>query len=280
MSSTPLFLHIGLPKTATSFWQAKVMPHLRVCRFIHAHALPSEAPEVLGRSYKFFKGGGATDMRLLPPLVADLETVFAADPRPLLISRENFSVLPSAFWRGVGPDPFMLADRIRHLDAALPDHHVRVLWGYRDAPAWLASRYAQSARSLPDPGQADFENRLDRICSPGHVAGPCLWLNRACVEAAFADFIARGHVHSMPMDALKTDPDSEVRRLCAFVGEPAEPLLAQLHADNVFDRKVNVKSTSANSWVIPNTDKTITLSPTRRASIEDALASAWPARAA
>lgn len=188
-----LTFHIGLPKTGTTYLQHKILRKVPDLRLIHRAMGPNE--EKLCAVLRKYVGASSLTAGIMRQAITSrafsrLDAMEEGElPAGVVISDENLSVQSGGFWRGEGPDPEKVAQRLHALAAPMPPHlgPVKVLIGIRAQDTWLAARYAESARHMPGFSQEDFDRRLLRIARTDRLAGPLAWLDHARVYRAFAE---------------------------------------------------------------------------------------------
>lgn len=249
-----LVLHIGLPKTGTTFLQHRVFAASTELQFVHRTLAPQRA------ELCFALRRLARSIPLLLPFrreqaLSQLEAINPEDPRPLLVSDENICMDVRSFWRGGRPDPIELADRLARLAQAVADRFdpVRVLIGVRGQDQWLASRYAESSRVLTGFTQADFERRVRALCT-ARLQGPARWLDYDTVTRAFAARLGEENVRLVSLEQLAAAPQRTTKELGKFVGGVA---LRSAAARN----RRNSLAAGANTWRLRSDSSDLHLTP-------------------
>lgn len=256
-------VHIGLPKTATTFWQHRIFRNVPEIDFLH-RAIGDDEREIAvalrdycqDRGKPFARGRYSAAAKKLARRVEKADRA----GRPVVISDENISVAAKAFWRNSGPPPSEVAERIdvffRDLGGIYGE--VRVLVGVRSQAHWLASRYAQSeiayaegdTELVEEFNQADFNRRLSELAGGTALSGSQLWLDYAHVIKKFGAIFGRKNILAVPMEKLADKPRSTMRKVGKFIGhrELVDTYLRQ-RADLSQNKMMpNRLSTSENTW--------------------------------
>lgn len=243
-----LTMHIGLPKTATTFLQYRIFSRQREITYIHRPRDDDrDAIERLLRKHQ----------RAARRELASLENriVRALPQGDVLVSNENISINAQEVWTGSGPTPATLADRVARLADRLGG--VRVLVGIRRQDQWLASRYAESAKRFPEFGQADFEERIETLCNTT-PDGALRWLDYDAAFAVLADRLGDGNVLLLPSEALSDQPEAALSRLEEFLGRRGLVSVYRAQAGSP-DLRRNTLSAGQNRWMLRGRDATLAL---------------------
>ncbi|TPE53922.1 hypothetical protein [Amaricoccus solimangrovi] len=216
-------LHIGLPKTGTTFLQHQVFAKARGLSFVHRRITPEWERlcfdlRRLGRwpalAAPFPRHRVASGLRAAAP----------RDPGTLLVSDENIGVDAYSLWRDRGPSPEQVAARLVPLaEAVAALGRLRVLIGVRRQDQWLASRYAESSRHFDAFGQVDFDRRMARLHGAAHLSGPWRWADYAAVEAAFASALGPENVMLLSLEHFTGRPVRATHALERFLGADLNP---------------------------------------------------------
>ena len=217
----PLTFHIGLYKTASSYLQWQVFPAVGA---LGTGPQPARAKALKGRMVQLFRRRSPAVWRTRKGQAAAAEiAALARDGGPILYSHESLhhgKIFLQAERRLQVRDPV-------HLLAAHLSAFARHAWGgrgpvrcllfVRNQPDWLASMYAQFSDKLPDPGQADFEARVEALLAdpPGHggqVIAYDHWL------AALSQALGEEAVLALPYERLQA-PQTWAR-VAAFTERP------------------------------------------------------------
>lgn len=217
-----LTIHIGLPKTATTFLQHWILKPALGHGFIH-RTRGNRAKRVC-RYFKELAESDDSGTKVLRSRIhAELTAHVARFPEvtSVVVSDENISGRAIRFWKGKGVEPARLADRLGILGAELSDLFTscRVIVGVRRQDQWLASRYAESSTVFPDFGQQDFDRRMIDI-SHRKALGPVFdWLDFHKVHALLADALGIQNVLMLSMERLVAEPEAALADLGEFVGQ-------------------------------------------------------------
>ena len=262
-----IILHIGLPKTGTTFLQ-QLFGHVPDLAFVHRKMGAAEAGichdlRRLGRANPllghFYRHRFAAQLRRL---VSE-----KAGSRNLLVSDEDVSVAAGGFWRGAGPRPQGLSHRLAALGRQLgpAEGPLRVIIGIRRQDQWLASRYAESSRMYPDFGQDDFNARLTRIADTGPMPGPLGWLDYHHVRECFARALSAENVLLLPLEHLAGAPDHALKEIGRFLGGiELSNAFAIAHRKR---RRRNRLSIGENAWRLRRDGTPLTLAPELQAAL-------------
>lgn len=214
-----LVLHIGLPKTGTTFLQRQIFAEIGDPVFLHRKRSP-EAEALCRDLRRYVKAGALVAPFLRHRVRRRLDAMARTGGVPrFLVSDENIALSASGFWQGRGPAPRRVAARIAEL---LPGERVRVVIGIRRQDQWLASRYAESTRRLGGLGQADFDRRMRDIAAAAELKGPLGWLDYAAVGARFSEALGAENVRLVSLERIVEAPAATIRGLEHFIGADRE----------------------------------------------------------
>lgn len=244
-----LALHIGLPKTGTTFLQYRIFNRLQELAYIHDPT--SEDPDAVERLLRSYQRVGRDRLSGLEDRI-----VRALPDGDVLVSNENISIRAKEVWEGSGPRPGRLARRVARLAERLGD--VRVVVGIRRQDQWLASRYAESAKHFPEFGQRDFDERVSRLCD-GSLSGVLRWLDYDRAHAELVDRLGEGNVLLLPSEVVAAEPEAALASVERFLGCTGMVEAYQEQADDPSLRR-NVLSVGDNRWQLRGRDDTLRLS--------------------
>ena len=259
-----LILHIGLPKTATSFLQHRIFKNSlhQTGHFIH-RKYGCNFHTLCKQFKRFVRAETANTSMLLAPIVSSLIPLI---DRTTILSDENISIDSRLFWTGQGGSPRQVAERLGRIQDALKVR-IRLLIGIRRPDQWLASRYAESSKKNSTFSQADFERRVAHIVNSQQDDASYGWLDHEALQTIFVRIFGSDQVFIYATEQLA---DSPVKVLSAM-GQFADGLdfvgcyQTLLDAgDKVFANKL---STGANTWKLFGDDTGLRLGPTTQALI-------------
>lgn len=261
-----IILHIGLPKTATTFLQKRIFTKIPNILFIDRfHGVPKSLPgKFLSRHLRWWinkiaislvQQGLKSKWGFLFPLLRALAT-----KRIILISHEGLSIGRMDLWNNSGKSLEEFINQLRQFIAAVPGIEVKIIIGFRDPAHWFASRYAQSAGSLYSPGQTDFENRLGEVLSMNPEPPSLSWLNQKNVLGELRKITGEGKTFSYSLEELSGNPAMLLTNLVNFInpGAVSDPDAIN---DNFELLKENAKRTGGLEWQLQRSDVKIHLTP-------------------
>ncbi|GAA3945685.1 hypothetical protein [Allohahella marinimesophila] len=226
-SPRTLHLHIGIPKTASTWLQSKVFPSLDHLRYLDCPRNSLfERPEdqdsdrlmasVFKRSSHIWAGFGDT---IFQHLVGDRDA-WLADGRSLLISEEGIG--------RQGSRPALIAAHIREMHnsaAAWGFDQINVVCLYRRQDYWLASHYAQMSDRNPNPGQADFERLVHDVTSPRVSRyGFGMLLDYSELHNQLVEVVGPEGLLMLPYELLQDSPDLLLHSMLETLETPAEKM--------------------------------------------------------
>lgn len=232
-----IILHIGLPKTGTTFLQYRIYKESYGDRFFHWKT--SKNARRLGHMAR--KDG----------VFKELANWFEKldDGRPSMITNENINSHGEGFWGGSGPSSLNVGKYLRELrDAAsVASPTFKIIFGVRRQDQMLASRYSQFASARAGCSQKDFEQRVSFILEsasrlPGHR-----WLYYDMVKSDLEECFGEENVFIFSQEALLSDPEFVVERMGDFCSLDFSSALKEARNRGNF-KSVNRKSMGKDRW--------------------------------
>lgn len=242
-------LHIGFPKTGSTFLQEEVFPAL---------------PEINLRvtpNYNIIESKRATSlsrfMNVSPLVWNDLGSLFWIKVREGSATDED--ILLSDEYAVEGNDPVRTARHIQELHQLVSaSHSLNVLMVIRRQDTWLASVYSQLSNRYSSASQSHFEEWVaERIeLNKKFFDSQGLRATYFTLFAAIRDAVGQGSVTVLPYELLKTNPKSFVEKCCSSANRSVPESLSF--------KQTNKRSTSSTRWAIrPRADYYIQLRPGR-----------------
>ena len=274
-----LHLHIGVPKTASTWLQSKVFTSLEHLRYLGCprnllfesredHSENRLMASIFKRSSQIWGGFGDV---IFENLIGDRET-WLADGRSLLISEEAIG--------RQGSRPALLAAHIREMQNSAADwgfQQVNIVCVFRRQDHWLASHYAQMSNRNLRPGQADFERLVHGVTSPQasrYSFG--MLLDYSKLYDQLAEVVGPERLLMLPYELLQDSPRLFLQSLLERLDTPAEKIEEIISGTT--GTKANVRSEQGvwrlrrrrvrgfaglalHSWAFSPREKTIKLTP-------------------
>ncbi len=244
-----LYLHVGLPKTASTWLQDEVFSRLGRLRVVSkprtrlfrmpadAAAGPAVFEGAMRRSATLWDSyGDALFAEMLGPLEA-----WRAEGRDLLVTDETIG--------RAGSRPALLAAHVAGIAATAARWglgRVRVLCVIRRQDHWLASHYAQISDRLPRAGQAGFEAMVAEVLDPARARhGFGALLDFHLLRDALAGAVGPEALLILPLEALRDAPEATLGRILDWLDAPEDTARRVLAA--ALDRPANVRAQDA-AW--------------------------------
>lgn len=262
-----LVVHIGLPKTGTTYLQYKVFAVATPDSFLHRKT-SDRGLRVCNLLRNLARRGKGSEIERVSRMTAKLDRLFDDGPatRTVFISDENISVRARSFWKGRGPQPEPLARRfagVRHLSKRFDQ--VRVLMGIRRQDQWLASRYAESSKLYKKFGQDDFDRRMKRIGTSSESSTVLDWLDYHYVYRVFKEHLGERNVFLFDMNDLRDKKQELLSNMQEFVD--AENQMSFYEASEKNSETVNNLSVGEGRWRLRRDDTVLELAPATQAAI-------------
>lgn len=254
-----LYVHVGLPKAASSYLHGHVFPDLMGGRYVMPGARNAKDPAYRFRRNRFGVRRFSDAFQKQPEFwqlhgesflhryLAPLEDAGRL-PRSVLISDEAITRL-NHFGIRLMPEAFRAEQLCANLDGLracarkLGFERVRLLLMTRRQDTLLAASYVQLSRKIPGASQADFERRVKSLLARPRLAGeaPFYGMDYGRLHDCFAASVGADNVCILPIERIGADFDG-------FVGDMRRFL--ELDADQVdlSQAPTNTRARGGNRW--------------------------------
>jgi hypothetical protein len=206
-----IFLHVGLPKSASTFLQRKIFPELPVSYIHKSH--DEDSMNFIKALRGYYRDESITVRRLIKSIPGGIRQKLG-NGTSILVSDENLSISSMDLWNRTGCIPEQFADLTDQFAKSL-NLKIRVLYVSRNIDTWLASRYAQSAPRFESPGQQDFEDRLMDISSDPDSYPVLNWLKDKAVKELFEHYSPNVSIGLTSQEAIATSSLDSLKLLFA-----------------------------------------------------------------
>ena len=228
MPGAPLFVHIGLQKTGTSYLQSIFWQNLDALREQGLDMVPPSKRETFWLMLRvrnrynpeFDPDNVGEALQRLPRQLAE-----ATAPRAL-ISEE--SLAPAS------------ADQIRELLEACGDREVHVVLTVRDLARQVPSAWQQNLQS---GAEETFEDYLRRLRKTEGRSKVLLWRNKDVVAVLerWREQVPAERIHVVTVPPSGSDPEQLLHRFCEVIGVDAQRLDREVARSNSGLRHVHAE---------------------------------------
>lgn len=266
-----LIIHIGLPKTGTTFIQKEVFKHLPGVFYIHrSQGSVSKIPKLQKHLTLLFRDSVVLDRARWTHKLARFfltQGVF----RKVVLSDESISMGSMSFWESWGRTPEHLSDSLDNLGKTKwRPLRLKVIVGFRNPSTWIASRYAQSAAGFENPGQADFEERVAGLIGSDNSDNGLAWLDRKRVVKALTKAVGEPNVFDYTQEELEADPARIITKVLEFMEFDSKFIESFVGRLDLAIRH-NTRKVGQDTWVMRGLDTTIQLTEDMIVKINTAL---------
>lgn len=262
-----LYLHIGFPKTATTFLQDTVFSEVGSISYFKKPRVQIGDRQGGGRKERL-----GTRFYFSPQLWREQGIDFFSQvlgPEPQGRATEDVLISDEGFGGGItAPEPWIPETRPRqnrqsgpysthaHLvelrEVALEwgFSRVKVIMGIRRQDEKLASGYAQVSDKVKGASQKSFEQWVHRVLNPAqsYYEGGGLHHNYHLFWQKITEAVGAHNTLVLPLELLKEDRSRYLGRLFDFLDRPAEGQRIGASLRERTDLKRNVRSSSKDTW--------------------------------
>lgn len=230
----PLYIHVGLHKTGTTFLQEEVFPKLTSVDFLRSQRIVEMLQRFAAEEDSCFDL--STYQRFFEPII---------NPCPSLISHEGLS----------GHNYLLYMNQTRNADRlAKLFPHASIILGIRRQDSLLLSLYVHFIKGgasvrLDDflgYQKGEFQNRYDAVLG-NHVNMPMF--NYDHIANLYGDRFD-GRVHFLVYEQLTRDVDGFVRNFCQLVGEPEVPSVQNVRHNTSYGRYQYILARALNRFFV------------------------------
>lgn len=280
---TRIYLHIGLPKTGTTYWQHLVFRRMQGITFFHrvsGEATAREITRILRALHHEDHGtkpagdGGwrGRIARLLgrarpePPragLRQGFDALFGVQPEgeDRLLSCENISLTSDGFWNGRAATPAQVAGQLAAMDRYWGGGRVRIILTTRKPDSWFAARYAESSKDFASFCNHDFAQRAEALLSD-ELKPWQRWIDTDHVMRVFEEAFGPSNVFVMPLERLAEHPVASILEMGRFVGgRDLGYVVEALEREGRLDGRSNSLRAGDAGWRLRSTGEVISYPP-------------------
>ncbi|MDA3920027.1 MAG: hypothetical protein PF501_05000 [Salinisphaera sp.] len=234
MSESTLYLHIGMPKAASSYLHSAVFPFLMPERYLMPGAANAKKPEYQFRKNRFavkrfsdafhqrsdfwHQHGDEFLHSFLAPFLSD-----ESDPKSVLVSDEaitrlnhfNLPRMPDAFVDAQIEDNFR---SVAESAGRLGFKRTKVLLVIRRQDLLLASSYAQLSRKIIGASQKDFEKRVTRLVRSSSNDNSLNFfpMNYYRLHECLRRSLGKENVLMLPLEELSRSFEGAIKKMAEF----------------------------------------------------------------
>lgn len=250
-----LVLHVGLPKTGTTYLQEEILPHVPNVHYLgrlETEILQPDRGPACGTVGQFFtcttRVWDDVGDRLFGQFIgpaSDAEGEF----RTVLISDEGIGK--------AGKHPEHMEMHLRCLKEKAREwgyDSVKIICVIRRQDQWIGSHYAQVSDRNENVSQSDFESYVyDRLNKDKNLYRFGILLDYRCLRDALCRVVGDENVAIIPYELLQEDPQTFLRAFLKFIGTVDPTVISDLCSRGTEDGRndgVNKRSSGSDRWAI------------------------------
>lgn len=261
-----IFIHIGAPKTATSFIQKRVFKEITSANSVITQKIEIEGSYInLGDCFDFCPSFWKTlesdpflkerKKGLNSDVLVSSEYIFGgiSAPKPWIpgpVSKGGIVPRPRRHTHS-RPDPYFVASHFKELKEASHSwgyDNIKIILTIRRQDTFLASFYAQASNRVRGAGQSNFENWIQYILNNtvGYNKGGGAKLDYYVWWKEIIEVLGRENVLFIPFELLKENAFAFLKQFLDFIEEYESTSIARSLANS--SRKENVRSKTESRW--------------------------------
>ena len=246
-----IYIHLGLPKCASTVFQNRVFPCLNDVTYIRKRNSVNSEPCIVKEFTKYIRSDPESLKIHAAQVYSLLDPLFSVNDK-ILISNEGISLTAMDIWNKTGIRPQLCSERLRSLSESL-GVEINIMFFTRDIASWFVSRYAQSAPFFEQPCQSDFNKRLEILESQTDTHPSLSWLNECLVKDCFSCF----SFHPLRLSQLEQGGHEFIKSFLNSVGLAFDPsVIENIDLSQTRSRKLNQFT-----WELRDSNNTITYPP-------------------
>nr|WP_321260218.1 hypothetical protein [uncultured Pseudodesulfovibrio sp.] len=222
------YLHVGLHKTATKFYQHSVFPHLPEEKYTYN---PGLLTQLMADLLKASSG----DVSLVLDAIAEEKQRLEKVGRDVVISREVMSGDLFSFYRDH-------TETISRLGKAFDD--AEILLAFRYQPEWIISCYRESVHEHHYQSLANFISQS--VTDDGFAHADYRIFDYTSILKTYCETFGKEHVHVSFFESFCEDQPQAIRDVCTILGLE-KPLIIQ-RSSSIPNRGYSALAISLSIW--------------------------------
>lgn len=262
-----LYLHIGLPKTATTYLQNALFPRLRNLLYL---GMPQSEKfsDVQDREHgcRILVCSLQRSALIWREFGDEIFREMLGDKDARRASRQDVLISEEGVGRA-GSRPLFLRCHLEELSLKAADWgfaSLKIICVFRRQDHWLGSHYAQVSDRTPQASQKHFEENIDRVLDPYHSRYKFgMLLDYKILRDQIVSAVGEANVLMLPYELLVAEPAIFLQTILSFLGAEADLVRSVVDERAAGDGKHNVRSQGQNKWLLRRRGRTVHLRPHR-----------------